>query len=71
MRLRPQSGSYPAAPLKGAQNIRLLIDIVISILFNWIPTFNYIRGDLVLHGGLAVSRFLLLIYIYIKLYVKY
>jgi len=41
MRLRPQSGSYPAAPLKGAQNIRLLIDIVMSILFSWIPTFNY------------------------------
>ena len=41
MRLRPQSGSYPAAPLKGAQNIRLLIGIVMSILFNWIPTFNY------------------------------
>jgi len=41
MRLRPQSGSYPAAPLKGTQNIRLLIDIVMSILFNWIPTFNY------------------------------
>lgn len=41
MRLRPQSGSYPAAPLKRAQNIRLLIDIVMSILFNWIPTFSY------------------------------
>jgi len=41
VRLCPQSGSYPAAPLKGAQNIRLLIDIVMSILFNWIPIFNY------------------------------
>lgn len=41
MRLRPQSASYPAASSKGSQNIRLLIDMVMSILFNWIPTFNY------------------------------
>ncbi len=41
MRLRPQSASYPAASSKGARNIRLLTDIVMSILFNWIPTFNY------------------------------
>jgi hypothetical protein len=41
MRLRPQSGLYPAAPSKGAQKIRSLIDIVMSILFNRIPTFNY------------------------------